>query len=374
MSLASRIALGIAAAAVAALLVLGALNAEPSGERGVSSGTTAADTGPRGLSGWAALLGIAGHDVERVEAAPGGAELDPDATAVLIDPFALSEGDSQALGSFVADGGRLVIGGTLQAETIDEIAGIGTGEWIAGGPATATPLVLAPETVGVEAVSGAGDGRFEDAGEALPALGQEGAFTLLLASHGEGRIAILADPSPLRNAALAEADNARLALALAGEAGRPVSFLERVRARPGEGLGALPSDWLWAFGGMLLAGLALIAARARRLSPPQEDPMRAAPPRRLYLDAMAASLTRTRDRTSLAAALRQEAMARLRRRGGLPPAAGRSKLDAAAAALGLDEAERAALLAAPDDSVDPLHVARGLAKLSRTRPTTEVNG
>lgn len=374
-SLRGRIGLGVAAAALVAVLLFGALGSEPSGGPGVPSGTTAADTGPQGLSGWAALLGLVGHEVERVEAAPSRAGLNPEATAVLIDPGPLSAADSEALGSFVADGGRLVIGGEIEAGAIDAIAGIETGDRITGGgPVVPAPLALAPETAGIASVAAEGEGYFDDAGETLPALGAVDAFTLLLASHEEGRIAILADPSPLRNATLAEADNARLALGLAGETERPVRFVERVRSSPGEGLGALPSDWLWAFGGLLLAGLALIAAHVRRLAPPREDAAAASPPRRLYLDAMAASLTRTRDSARLAEVLREAGLARLAHRAGLPPDAGRSKLAPAATALGLDPAEAGALLAAPGDPVDPLHAARALAKLSRRPATTEVNG
>jgi hypothetical protein len=180
-------------------------------------------------------------------------------------------------------------------------------------------------------------------------------------------LVLVADPSPLRNRSIGLADNARFALGLAGATERPVRFVERIASPPGEGLAALPSEWLWAFGGLLLAALALVAARARRLGPPERQARDLPPPRRRYVDAIAASLARTREPSSAAEPLRAAARDRLLLRAGLPRDAGPDRVRAAARSAGLDEEEAEALIAPVAGDRGAIAAGTALAKLARTR-------
>ena len=181
----------------------------------------------------------------------------------------------------------------------------------------------------------------------------------------EGRIALVADPSPLQNRLLAEADNAALALALAGPG--PVTFVESVHGYGAEtGLAALPDRFQWALILLGLSGLLLIAARWPRLGPaePPEEPL--FPPRREYVDALAATLARSRDRAAAVESVRVAARERLARRAALPSDADPGAWAAAARAAGLTDEETRAV--AGDSPGDGIAAGRALARLSRGGP------
>jgi hypothetical protein len=203
----------------------------------------------------------------------------------------------------------------------------------------------------------------------LPLLeGASGAATAVR-SLGSGRIVLLADPSPVRNGSIVEADNARFAVALAGPDGRAVEFVERVATPPGAGLGALPSSWWWVFGGLLLAALTLIAARARRLGPPDLPARELPPPRKIYVDAIAASLARTRSPGESVEPVRALARERVLARGGLATDLDEDGFRAAARSLGLDEDQVRALVAPVTDERGAIDAGRALTKLAPTRTT-----
>jgi hypothetical protein len=108
-------------------------------------------------------------------------------------------------------------------------------------------------------------------------------------------VLLLARSSPLQNRLLGRADNAALGLALAGEAGRPVVFVETVHGYGlASGLAAIPDRWLWVLGGLLVAALTWMLARGRRLGPPERERRELPPPRRAYVEALGAALARTR--------------------------------------------------------------------------------
>jgi hypothetical protein len=118
---------------------------------------------------------------------------------------------------------------------------------------------------------------------------------LLTLKQGRGRIDLLADASPVENAMLARADNAQLALDLAGEPHRPVVFAEALHGyTEATGLAAIPTRWWIAFGGLILAAGAWALARGRRLGPPEPAAPEPAPPRREYVEALATVLLKTR--------------------------------------------------------------------------------
>jgi hypothetical protein len=157
---------------------------------------------------------------------------------------------------------------------------------------------------------------------------------------GSGQVVALADASILHNRHLDDADNAALAVSLVGQ-GRAVVFDE---ASHGYGAGAsgLPGRWVRFLIAATLAVLVWMWTEAKRLGPP-EDVARPLPPaRREYVDALAVSLSRTRDPLALTE-LQRSARRRLATRLGLPPDASRSETAAAAARAGITEHDVALL-------------------------------
>jgi hypothetical protein len=151
---------------------------------------------------------------------------------------------------------------------------------------------------------------------------------------------------------------------VAGGERRTVAFLETVHGY-GEstGLAALPARALWVLAGLALAALALVWSMARRLGPPEDEARMLAPPRRDYVEAVAAALAASGDRRGVGEAAARGARRRLEVRAGLPAGAGEPALREAAARLGLDDSETAAVLGDGDE----LAAGRALAKLEGRR-------
>jgi hypothetical protein len=173
--------------------------------------------------------------------------------------------------------------------------------WAARGSTQARPSGAGPEVSGVTLVHASGSGAWtgDPRGAAL-LIGVRG--TLLERRRiGAGAVELLADASPVENAFLASADNAQLALNLAGPGRRPVLFAEALHGfTTATGLAAIPPRW-WILGiGLGLAGVLWAIGRARRLGPPEPSPPPAAPPRTAYVDALASALVRARDSQTLA--------------------------------------------------------------------------
>ena len=183
---------------------------------------------------------------------------------------------------------------------------------------------------------------------------------------GRGSIYFLADPSPIENAYLADADNAAFALGLAGAAPRPVEFIEGVHGY-GEkrGLGALPTEWKISLPCLALAAIVLAWSRSRRFGPP-DRPARDFPPARAeYVGALAVSLERTRDPSAALAPMQAWARTRVARSAHLAPDASLEDIDRAAMALGYSESERAALWHPPTDDDTALALGQLVSRLSQ---------
>ena len=256
---AARVVAGVVAFLVAlnlVALVVSFLRPEPSGADG-----SAYATQPRGAAAYAELLRRAGHPVDLLREPLAEARLESPSrsTLVVLDAPRLDADERAALGRFVRAGGRLVLGGPLAGRGIVPRAPL----WVPAGPRTARPNVAVPETSGLRRVASAGEGGFSALGGAQPALGDAPAL-LAVARAGRGRALLLADASPLQNRLLAQADNAALGLALAGPAGRPVTFAESVHGYGrATGLAAIPVRWRFALAFAVLAGLLWLAvARA----------------------------------------------------------------------------------------------------------------
>jgi hypothetical protein len=225
-------------------------------------------------------------------------------------------------------------------------------------------LAEAPETAGVSRVRTAGEGRWRSAGGAQRAVGSRDGTLLLLADAGRGRIALLADASPLQNRLLDRADNAAFALALAGAG--PVAFVESVHGYgPARGLAAVPARFGWALIGLALAALCFGVARGRRLGPPEPERRGLAPPRRAYVDSLAATMAKGKQREEAVAPVRAEARRRLAKRAGLTRESDEDAWFAAALEAGLDAEAARALNRRAEDDVTVVATGRALAGLAR---------
>jgi len=299
------------ASVVVAFLALGLLSeALGAGPSGPASSSYATDS--RGVAAWAELLRRSGHPVEQLRTPLGQARLDPADTVVVLDPDALLPAEGRRLLAYVRAGGRLVIGGSDSQSTLPALIPRPPA-WSGSGSRTQLAVAGAGATVsGVEEVRGAGEGEWAvTSGYRAPLRGARGGSVLLERSLGSGRIELLADASPLQNRLLASADNAQLALDLAGGPARGVVFVESVHGfGQSRGLAALPSSWRLAFALLALAGVLWVLARGRRLGPAEPAHVPSQPPRAAYVEAIALLLRRTRDPGTLATLL-----TRLRERG-----------------------------------------------------------
>jgi hypothetical protein len=217
----------------------------------------------------------------------------------------------------------------------------------------------------VRSVQSDGSGAFNDAGSTLPVLGDAHSALATVVDLDAGRVVLLADASPLQNHLLAQADNAAFGLAIAGPASRPVSFEEAVHGYgQRQGLAALPVRWKWALAGLVLAALLIVAARFRRLGPPEPTPEPPQPPRRAHVDALASALARTGTPDEALRPVQDQARMVLLSRAHLSATAGDPDILTAAERFGLDDAEARAILAPGLSEADAVPAGRALAKLT----------
>ncbi|MGI8579892.1 MAG: DUF4350 domain-containing protein [Solirubrobacteraceae bacterium] len=343
---------------------IGALLPGPSGPRSSSYATAT-----NGAAAYAELLQRTGHPISRLRGRLDTTPVDSSTTLVVLDPDVIVAPEAEALKRFVTAGGRLVVGardpGTWLRELIDRPP-----KWSDEGPRTARPTgASSAEFPGVGTVRSAGDGTWLGPGSTHPLLQGPGGALAVARTVGSGKLFLFADPSPLQNRLLGEADDAALGAALAGEQGRPVAFLESVHGYGrGRGLGALPDSWRWALAGLVLAALVWLASHARRLGPPEREGRELPPARRVYIDAIATLLARTGDLPRASAAVAGVERDRLLRRATLPADAGDEAVLTAAERLGLAPDEARALNGIPTNEEEARAAGRALALLERGRP------
>jgi hypothetical protein len=358
----ARAALAVLAALLAingVAVVIDFIAPSPSGPTSSSFATKS-----RGLAAWAELARRSGVRVRALREAPADDTLPRAGTVVVLDPGTLTGREARALRGFAERGGR-VVAGSEPGDWVATLLGRDEPPEFDGSSAEdAVRLVPAPETAGVARVRTAGGGRWESAGDALPVLGSAEGALLMVARAGRGRIALLADSSPLQNRLLDEDDNAALALALAGRG--PLTFVESVHGYgAARGLAALPARFGWALLGLGLAALAFMWARGRRLGPREPQRRELPPPRRAYVDALAATMSRCKERDEAVRPVREEARRRLARRAGLSEEADDERWVAAARAAGLDEEAAHALTTEAADDGAVVATGRALATLER---------
>ena len=308
----ARVVAGVVAFLVAlnlVALVISFLRPEPSGAEG-----SAYATQPRGAAAYAELLRRAGHPVDYLREPLAEARLDARGRRSSCSTRrGWTPTSGPRSGASCATAAGSCAGGPLAGRGIVPRAPL----WVPAGPRTARPNVAVPETRGLRSVASAGEGGFSALGGAQPALGDAPAL-LAVARSGRGRALLLADSSPLQNRLLAQADNAALGLALAGPAGRPVTFAESVHGYGrATGLAAIPVRWRFALAFAVLAGLLWLASRARRLGPPELTGETPTPARREHVEALALGLRRARDAGRGARAVQAAARAQVIRRAAL---------------------------------------------------------
>ncbi len=335
-----RIALVVVAVLVAvnlALRFLGTLTGgTPGGPRSSSYATS-----PQGNAAYAELLGREGHPVEQVRGLPHSSAPRAGATVLLLDPPAVRTQDLQALRTFVRGGGRLVASG-LSPAAMRELA---------------TPVPKrAP-----------GSGRVHEDGLEIetggPTIWRDDGL-VAVRRVGDGTVEFLADSSPLHNQLLGSADNAGFGLLLAGPRGRPVEFLESYHGYgTGSGLSALPLSWTLLLAGLGLSALVYMVARGRRFGPPEEEGRTLAPPRRQYVDSLAAVVARSKRRDDAVRPVQREARDVILRRTSLPPDVDIHVVRAAAKRLGLADEDTEALLRAPQTDAEVLALGRVAARI-----------
>ena len=359
-----RFAFGAVAVVVAVNLVTVAVDAflpSPEGPRSSSFATS-----PQGMAAWAELLERSGVEVRRLRERPSDETLPSEGTVVMLDPESFTGGQARALRRFAERGGRVVAGGADPGDWLAELTDGKAPDWDGGGDADARVLV---PTGAAQSLRTAEAGVWVDSGGSLPlAAGGDGPIAVAQEA-GDGRIVLLADPSPLQNRLLDEADNAALALALAGDG--PVTFVETVHGYgTATGLAAIPARFGWGLILLGLSGLLLIVARWPRMGPPEppEEPL--FPPRRAYVDALAATLARSRDRRAAIDSVRSAARERLARRAALSRDANDETWAKAARAAGLGHDEARALVDGAGDE-DGIAAGRALAHLSGRRERSD---
>ena len=357
----------VAAGAVLALNVgLAALEDVTGGAGPEGPESSSYATSPGGLAAFADLLRDHGHPVRRLRAGLDAVELDRGATLVVAGAADLRPAEVDAVARFVSGGGRLVVAGEGPPALLQAVAG--GPEWSQAAVAPARVLAPVPEVAGVSSVTAGGTGSWYEAGAALPVLGGPDGTLATVSTSGRGRVVAVADPSVWHNRRLAQADNAAFGLAAVGGGGRPVDFAEAHHGYgPVRGFAAVPWRWRWALAGVLGAVVVAMWSRGRRLGPPEDAERELPPPRRAFVDAVGATLVRTRRPAESLAPLQAAARRRLAARAGLAADASDDDLRAAAAGIGLTPAEVNALLRPVVDDDQAMTAGRALAAVEGGR-------
>jgi hypothetical protein len=368
---AARVAIALVVLVVVVNVALSLLDSSTRGADETAPQSSSLSTGREGLAAYAELLRRNGHDTDAQRGDLTDSDLSPDDTLVVLDPVGLERDEERAIRRFVEDGGRLVAGGSGNAEFVLDALITDPPVWSFAGVPTAEPVGNAPEVDGLRSVRTADDGSWSDAGSTTPVLGDGSRTLATVADVGRGRVVALADSSPLQNRLLDRADNAGFGLAAAGE-GRPVVFAEGAHGYgQASGLGAIPGRWQAALIGLTLAALLGVVAAGRRLGPPEDAARPLSPARREYVDAVAVSLARTKQPAPALGPLQAAARARLARRAGLAPTASEAELRAAAARLGWSPDEVDALFAPPSTDGDVVAAGNALARANQGDGGTE---
>jgi hypothetical protein len=225
--------------------------------------------------------------------------------------------EARSLLAWAASGGRLVVADPRS--TLVTLSGASVGDPVGlVGAHSLEPACLAEEALGVRSiVVRASDRSLHGADRFVSCF--EG--HVLVRSHDRGTLVLLGGFTALTNEHLRIADNAQLALRLAGSDG-PVVFGPPVPAEvaaPPTGVwGALPERARMAILAIAIAAVAFAALRARRLGrPPAEEPIAPIPASEL-VRATSRLYRRARSLAHAAGLMREATRGRVGRRLGVP--------------------------------------------------------
>lgn len=339
-------------------------------------------TGAGGMEAFADLADRFGHPVVRLTEPARPGDLPAGATIVLADPGSLDEAEARVLLEATAAGGRLVLAGPATTPLLQ--AALGASVESVQVDAEASLVVVDDGSPDPAAVTGSARTVAGDAGDrwevdrAVRVHVVDGADRPVVVSApvGAGEVVGLADADPLHNRNLAEADNAALALGLAGGGGRPLVFVESVHGFGERGVDAAPAAWRWAAAGLALAFVAGLWWAGNRFGPPEPDARSLRPPRVDHVRAVAADLDRvSRTPVELVAPLLGDNRLHLADRLGVPLDASEAVFQAAASDAGLAPDLVASILHDPADEaaalvVGALAAQRRAATLERVDPDT----
>lgn len=294
------------------------------------------------------------RDAER--AAAGG-------TLLVVDDFALTSQDARRLAAVDAD---LVL--VAATQYLDQLApGVGLA-YGGGSAATARQAACADaDAVAAGTVTAAGALTAQRPGvvTCFPAsVGRAGGAYAVTTNAAGHRVAVLADATPLTNAALATEGNAALAIRVLGRHDHLTWFLPTIGPGTdgaGRSLGSLVPPWLTVLGLQALVVAFVVALwRGRRLGPVVAERLPVVVPAAETTRGRARLYRRGRAHGHAAAALRAGAATRMAARLGLPRSAGaHATIEAVARASGAAPDEVARLLYGP-----PPHDDRELATLA----------
>jgi hypothetical protein len=106
-----------------------------------------------------------------------------------------------------------------------------------------------------------------------------------------------------------------------------------------------------------------MVARGRRFGPPEEEGRSLAPPRREYVDSLAAVVARSKRRDAAVGPVRREARDAVLRRASLPPDVEDDAVRVAAKRLGLADEDTEALLQPARTDADVIALGRAAARI-----------
>jgi hypothetical protein len=350
--------------ALVALLVLGgaAWVVASTGE-GSATPYGPTSTSPTGAKALAVLLSQLGVRVS----ADGDLPERGKGVALVLDDQ-LNDATRRQLTTWVHQGGALVVADPLSPLSSAAVAQ-GAPDQPLGASGSLRPACDAPWVSGVGSVDPGGDPLLEVPPGSYPCFSQgRGAFAVAT-PVGAGVVVSLGGPDLWSNAYLAHDDNALLAADLLAPArGDAVAWL--VEPRIGGGTQTLwslvPGQVKLCLLGLLVAGLAACAWRARRLGPPAlEEPVVPVPGSELVI-ATGHLLARNRRFKDAAELLRGELRRELGARLGQPPGSSPATVARVAASrAGTPQDETVAALCGPPPSNEPelLALARSLQRL-----------
>lgn len=290
---------------------------------------------PEGLAAYSQLLSHYGYHVYKLDT-PLRQRLitSNNATVFIVNPDNLNYGSYKAIKQLLYRHDRIVITGVSSEKALQYILGPNNApQWSPVGVGLATVRIKGitpPLKVATQGQEGSWGERGSGKILALSPFASSdhagvGIFPILAvqAFVGNGRLIMISDASFFENQLLAKSDNAAFALFLAGgmrkTGGRSAYFDEAVHGfGQATGFWGIPSRWRWAFSIALLGALGWMWSKGHRLGPPQNTQRTLPPPRKQYVEALAATLSKLNPYQATIDCFQRKGQYQLTKRLGLP--------------------------------------------------------